>query len=267
MINRQDQGDQAAWSCLFVAPIAVRHGSPSWWLPLLAAAATTGDGTGCAVRPNAPIGGGYTGGEIQSRDLLCQPGRRTKVEWVAKPAVGNYVVSLFSLFNSEGLFFGDTPKRERPPWTEITFEMFGGAAHCQDWRQFQTQYISRPDTHSLSNTERGITHEENYFQDDPHRIDIYDGQFHKFVIEFLPVAEKIDAEISFRLDGKLLRSVVGGDANFLQPSLNLHLGVWVADDQLNTGVSNWACTPPVPPESHHHPSGLCRDHRQQHQSI
>lgn len=183
------------------------------------------------------IQGTYRTGEIVSKQLWFQPGQRLRVEWLAAPAIGNCVISLFSIFNADLLFDPSRPEQHRPAWSEIAFETFGGAVGRTDRKQFQTQYISQDDPDAPP-TQRGDQHVENHFLSDI--PDIFDGNLHLFEVEFLPadVSRGIDAEIVYFLNGQELRRVQGGDANFLEPPLDIYAGVW------STYADNpWACTP------------------------
>lgn len=120
----------------------------------------------------------YRTGEAVSKQMYFEEGDRMKVEWRAKPARGNCVITLMSLFNSDLLFDTSVPESQRPRWSEIAIETFGG----RSGKLFQTQYITQEDENA-SPTERGKQHVTNHVNggDIP---DIFDGKFHTFGIEF-----------------------------------------------------------------------------------
>lgn len=190
------------------------------------------------VARKALISGRYRAGEIVSKQTWFQPGQRLRVEWVAKPAVGNCVISLFSIFNADLLFDYSIPESQRPAWSEIAIETFGGSASRTHRKQFQTQYISQNDPNAPP-TQRGMQHYVNHFLGDGNIVNIFDGQFHTFEIEFQAAggSYNVDAEIIYRLDGFEIRRVLGGDANFLEPPLDIYAGVWASSTQ-----NDWACT-------------------------
>ena len=69
----------------------------------------------------------YNGAEIQTpNNQTMVSGETYLFEWVGRPAPGATVVTLFSLFDQSS------------PWSEITFETFGGGANGSSDR-FQTQ--------------------------------------------------------------------------------------------------------------------------------
>lgn len=186
------------------------------------------------------IQGRYRTGEVVSKQLWFQPGQRLRVEWVARPAIGNCVISLFSIFNADLLFDYGTPEHLRPAWSEIAFETFGGSVGRAHRKQFQTQYISQDDPDAPP-TQRGDQHVyEHYLNEIPN---IYDGNFHTFEVEFLPAAPGVDAEIVYFVDGAEIRRVEGGDANYLEAPLDIYAGVWATG-----GDHPWACTPEDPEE-------------------
>jgi hypothetical protein len=190
------------------------------------------------VARKALISGPYRSGEIVSQQMWFKPGQRLKIEWEAQPAIGNCVISLFSIFNADLLFDFSVPESQRPAWSEIAIETFGGSAGRTDQKQFQTQYITQNDPNAPP-TQRGTEHLEFHFLGDEDTSDVFDGQFHKFEIEFQAAggSANVDAEIIYRLDGKEIRRVQGGDANLLEPPLDLYAGVWVT-----SSGNRWACT-------------------------
>lgn len=187
------------------------------------------------------ISGRYKTGEIISKDMIVgeNSNNRYRVEWIMQPAVGNCIVSLFSLFNADLLFDGNVPDSQKPPWSEIAIETFGGSATTThpEIKQFQTQYISaRPGD---SPTQRGTQHIGKHKKADATVSDIYDGSLHEFVVEYLPYQEgSHDGEIQYFLDGVLLREEIGGDVNLLVPPLDIYAGVWSTQ-----GDNSWGCTP------------------------
>jgi hypothetical protein len=183
---------------------------------------------------NTLIQGLYRSGEVISKAMYFSPGERLRVQWYVKPAIGNCVVSLFSIFNADLLFNYGVPENLRPRWSEIAIETFGGSANRTS-KQFQTQYITQEDPND-SPTQRGKQHVVNHFT--PTVSNIYDDKFHLFEIDFQAAAlPLINAQIKYKLDGKEIRNVTGGDANFLEPPLDLYAGVWVT-----TNTSTWGCT-------------------------
>jgi hypothetical protein len=179
------------------------------------------------------IQGLYRSGEAISKVMYFSPGERLRVQWYAKPAIGNCVVSLFSIFNADLLFNYGVPENLRPRWSEIAIETFGGSANRTS-KQFQTQYITQEDPND-SPTKRGKQHVVNHFT--PTVSNIYDDKFHLFEIDFQAAAAGVNAQIKYKLDKREIRNVTGGDANFLETPLDLYAGVWVT-----TNTSTWGCT-------------------------
>lgn len=184
---------------------------------------------------HALIDGGYATGEIVSKTMFGTVGKQLRVVWRAKPAEGDCVISLFSIFNSDLLFATNIPDSQKPPWTEIAIETFGGSAGNSQ-KQFQTQYISQSNSNAPP-TQRGQQHVVNHFTSQADIPDIYDGKFHNFEIRWEPKDGNKDSRIWYLLDGKTIRSVNGGDANLLVPPLDIYAGVWTANKN-----SGWACT-------------------------
>jgi hypothetical protein len=190
------------------------------------------------VSRKALISGRYRAGEIASKQMWFRPGQRLRVEWEAIPAVGNCIISAFSIFNAKLLFNFSIPVLDRPAWSEIAIETFGGSAGRIDREQFQTQYISQNDTNAPP-TQRGTMHTEDHFLGVDDKVDIYDGHFHKFEIEFQAAggSENANAEIIYRLDSNEIRRVQGGAADLLEPPLDIYARVWASSSQ-----NQWACT-------------------------
>lgn len=167
----------------------------------------------------------YTGAEIRSKNMYFEAGKCTTVEWKAKPAHGNCVISLFSLFNAD-LVFGSNP----PVWSEITFEVFGGSV-SNGARQFQTQYISQANTGSSQQQ-----HLQYHKDSDSGIPDIFFG-FQTFSIEFCPAKNGSGSKATWKINGSTIRTESGGDLDDLVPPLDIYAATWVADDG-----HNWACT-------------------------
>lgn len=141
----------------------------------------------------------YNGAEIQTPDNQTMTSGETYLfEWVGRPAPGATVVTLFSLFDQSS------------PWSEITFETFGGGANGSSER-FQTQYIS----------DGGNQHVKLHSSPN-----IFDGGFHTFGIVYRPSGGGTSALIEWYIDGEKIREVNGGDANNLDNTMRVHAAVW-----------------------------------------
>lgn len=168
------------------------------------------------------VAGYYHGGEIHTKESFYEQGVCTKVQWRARPAVGNCVISLMSIFNADQVFGGGSP----PAWSEVGFEVFGGSADNNE-KTYQTQYITE--------TSPGQNKKQHYIE---HYTDVFDGKFHTFEINFCPAnSGGTGGWVRWKIDGKKIRTESGGDVNLLQPNLDIYAAVWMR----NWGNS-WACT-------------------------
>lgn len=143
-------------------------------------------------------GDSYDGAEVAINQTFSA-GSTHRVRWRARPTAGRTAISLFSLFE------------EASPWSEITFETFGGSSDGSD-AKFQTQYIS-------DNPKR----QHVVYHYSPN---IFDGGLHTFEIHFRPFGNGSDAYVAWYVDGTKLREVNGGDANLLKNDLRIHAAVW-----------------------------------------
>lgn len=142
----------------------------------------------------------YDGAEIASEQTFSA-GATHRIRWRARPAAGKTAITLFSLFN------------EHSPWSEITFEAFGGGANGST-EKYQTQYITQQD---------GGTKQHLKLHSSPN---IFDGGLHTFEIHFTPYDGSRDAAIVWYIDGTKIREVNGGDANLLGSVMRIHSAVW-----------------------------------------
>ena len=180
----------------------------------------------------------YTGAEIRSKqEYPTAEGRCTKVEWRARPAVGNCVITLFSLFNGDLAL--DSETQHRPAWSEIGIEIFGGSADSNPMRsQLQTQFISK-----VSPKARKKQHIVYHMVDENANItDIFDHDFHTFGIEFCPspfrTATTCNTQVTYSLDRNVIRRETGVDVCHLIPPFDIYAAVWVAYPE-----NTWACSP------------------------
>ena len=165
----------------------------------------------------------YTGSEIRSKTEYFEEGECLEVTWQAKPAQGNCVISLFSIYNGDRVF------NNNAVWSEIGFETFGGSVGDDGLKQYQTQYISATSGGSGS-SRKG--HEQNHYDDE-----IFNRQYHNFSIKFCPADNGSGAEAWWKLDGKEVRYEQGGDLNNLKPPLDIYASTWISRSS-----SGWACT-------------------------
>ena len=187
---------------------------------------------------NRVVDGKYTGAEIRSKqEYSTAEGRCTKVEWRARPAVGNCVITLFSLFNGD-LVFDSEAQHNRPAWSEIGIETFGGSAnHSTNTSQFQTQLISE------ASPEVGKKQHimEHMIDENANITNIFDHGFHTFGIEFCPSANQTATNcttlVTYLLDRKVIRREAGGDLCHLVPPFDIYAANWVGLPQ-----STWACS-------------------------
>ncbi|RZA18544.1 MAG: glycosyl hydrolase family protein [Proteobacteria bacterium] len=149
--------------------------------------------------PSAPINPASTasgnttwfGSEMRTKNSFGSMGKPLKVSWQVKPARGNCVITLLSLFNGDRIF-----STNKGSWSEITFEIFGGANGSSS--DFQTQYITRgsPDDRA---TTRGKDHSRHHTRG-ADLANIFDDRFHLFQIEWTPSSGE-SSSLVYRLDG------------------------------------------------------------------
>lgn len=145
----------------------------------------------------------YNGAEIQTPgNQVLAEGNTYLFEWVGRPAPGATVVTLFSLYDQSS------------PWSEITFETFGGGANGSSDR-FQTQYI----------TQGGNQHVQLHSTPN-----IFDGGFHTFGIVYRPSGNSTSARIEWYINGQKIREEEGGDADALDNTMRVHAAVWKVRD-------------------------------------
>lgn len=168
----------------------------------------------------------WDGAEIRSKNGYSAGGDCVKAKWRAKPAQGNCVITLFSLFNGD--FHGSNV------WSEVGIETFGGSATSNS-KDFQTNYISQASRNADTKQ-----HVSNHVNSQAQVNDIFNGGFHNFEIEFCPQRNGLHAKAVYKLDGFTLRTVTGGDLNNLDPPLEVYTAVWIS--KTTSQYKSWACT-------------------------
>lgn len=154
----------------------------------------------------------YNGAEIQTpSNQVLNEGTSYLFEWVGRPAPGETAVTLFSLYDQSS------------PWSEITFETFGGGADGSS-DAFQTQYI----------TQGGNQHV--VYHSSPN---IFDGGFHTFGIVYRPSGNGESALIEWQIDGVTIRIAEGGDADELDNTMRVHAALWKVH---NSGWGSYGTT-------------------------
>ncbi len=148
----------------------------------------------------------YNGAEIQSGTLFTlTKGQTYRAEWIGQPAAGKTAITLFSMFD------------QTYPWTEMGFETFGGAANGS-WYSYQTQYVC------------WIKGAKKYHEGYHQSPNIFDGKLHTFWIDYTPALPGKEVKIVWSIDGKVVRTVIGGDANYLDNTIRIHAAAWKVRD-------------------------------------
>lgn len=173
----------------------------------------------------------WFGAELRTRESFGQNQTPLRVTWLAKPAVGNCAITLFSLFNGDRIF-----STGQGHWSEIGFEIYGGSAGQPLYNAFQTQYITY-ENKSDPATKRGREHAVQHTIGDS-VADIWDEKYHEFQVEWRPAAGGA-AQLIFRLDGTIIREEKGGDLGRLEDQLEIYSGTWMG---FYEGKWAWGCS-------------------------
>jgi hypothetical protein len=182
--------------------------------------------------PAATLSGltSWFGSEMRTKSGYGAMGSALRISWQAKPARGNCVITLLSLFNGDRIF-----TTQSGSWSEITFEIFGGAHDSTP--DFQTQYITRGSPNDLATT-RGKDHAVQHKRGGS-LANIFDDRFHLFQIEWMPSQDE-SASLTFRVDGKEIRRESGGDLKKLEGNLDIYTSVWIS--KWPGEPSAWGCS-------------------------
>ncbi len=172
--------------------------------------------SGNSLEQVAGVNDPYAAAEIQNpSNITLTPGTTYKIEWNAKVAPGQDAISLLSFFDSSD------------PWSEITFEFFGGGADGS-YFSFQSQYICIVNG---SKTQHLVNHTIPA---------VFNGGLHNFVIIFRPAGNGRNAYLEWQVDGSVIRTETGGDADNLRNSMRIHSGVWKVKQSFGWGTGGSA---------------------------
>ena len=177
-----------------------------------------------ATFASATAHAGYFGAELRSKVSYGKAGQNMRATWRIKPATGNCSITLLSLYNGDRIFDSN-----QGHWSEIAFEIYGGAAFKSGANSFQTQYITY-ETLQDSATQRGRQHAVQHaigstlagFEKVP---PIWDKNFHTFQIEWLP-SQDGKSYIIYRIDGQEIRRKYNGDTDRIEAGLEAYSAVW-----------------------------------------
>ncbi len=184
------------------------------------------------INPASTVSGttSWFGSEMRTKNGFGSMGKALKVSWQVKPARGNCVITLLSLFNGDRIF-----STNNGSWSEITFEIFGGAKGSSS--DFQTQYITRGSPNDQATT-RGKDHSRHHTRGTD-LANIFDDRSHNFQIEWTPSSNE-SSSLIFRLDGKEIRRESGGDLAKLEDNLDIYTSVWIS--KWPGEPSAWGCS-------------------------
>lgn len=175
--------------------------------------------------------GPYYGAEMRTKNGYGMMDKALRVTWRAKPAKGNCSITLLSLFNADRIF-----STNQGAWSEITFEIFNGAATAPYKGDFQTQFITRASPNAPA-TQRGKGHDKLHKRGG-NVPNVWDGKFHDFQVEWMPSTSD-NAYLAFFIDGKEIRREKGGDLKFLEGNLDIYSAAWMSK---KIGQPNsWGC--------------------------